>query len=160
MTSLNAKTEVLKQDARGRVRVSAQRWEALLDKFKCSGMSGAKFARLMGTKYGTFANWVLQRRKRRAAVGAVRIGDRVAWRKPDVGRISGAVGDGGGTGGLDRSAILYTIIECCRRRDLDPFAYLRDVFTRLPSTTNWQVKDLTPEAWAKTQQQVALRAAA
>jgi hypothetical protein len=29
----------------------------------------------------------------------------------------------------DRSAILYTIIECCRRRGLDPFTYLRDVFT-------------------------------
>ena len=60
----------------------------------------------------------------------------------------------------ERSAIIYTIIECCRRRGLDPFAYLRDVFTRLPSMTNWQVKDLTPEAWAKTQQQVDLRATA
>jgi transposase len=60
----------------------------------------------------------------------------------------------------DRSAIIYTVIECCRRRGLDPFAYLRDVFTRLPSMTNWQVKDLTPEAWAKAQQPVAQRAAA
>ncbi len=59
-----------------------------------------------------------------------------------------------------RSAILYTIIECCRRRGLDPFTYLRDVFTRLPSATNWQVKDLTPEAWAKAQQQTDLRATA
>jgi transposase len=48
-----------------------------------------------------------------------------------------------------RSAIHYTVIECCRRRGIDPFAYLRDVFTRLPSMTNWQVKDLTPEAWAR-----------
>jgi transposase len=31
-----------------------------------------------------------------------------------------------------RSAIIYTVIECCRRRGLDPFAYLRDVFTRPP----------------------------
>ena len=60
----------------------------------------------------------------------------------------------------DRSAIIYTVIECCRRRGLDPFAYLRDVFTRLPSMTNWQVKDITPEAWAKTQQQAGLRATA
>jgi hypothetical protein len=60
----------------------------------------------------------------------------------------------------DRSAILYTIIECCRRRGLDPFTYLRDVFTRLPSMTNWQVKDLTPEAWAKMRQQAELRATA
>jgi len=54
-----------------------------------------------------------------------------------------------------RSAIIYTIIECCRRRGLDPFAYLRDVFTRLPSMTNWQVKHLTPEAWAKSQHRPA-----
>jgi hypothetical protein len=38
--------------------------------------------------------------------------------------------------------------------------YLRDVFTRLPSATNWQVKDLTPEAWAKSQQRTELRAIA
>ncbi|MEI9999163.1 MAG: transposase domain-containing protein [Verrucomicrobiota bacterium] len=31
----------------------------------------------------------------------------------------------------ERSAILYTIIECCRRRGLDPYAYLRDILTRL-----------------------------
>jgi len=60
----------------------------------------------------------------------------------------------------DRSAIIYIIIECCRRRSLDPFAYLRDVFTRLPSMTNWQVKDLLPETWAKRQPQVDLRATA
>ncbi len=70
MTSLNAKTEVLKQDARGRVRTSAPRREALVDEFERSGASGVKFARLAGIKYATFANWVLQRRKRRAAVGA------------------------------------------------------------------------------------------
>jgi transposase len=60
----------------------------------------------------------------------------------------------------ERSAIIYTIIECCRRRGLDPFAYLRDVFTRLPSMTNWQVKELTPEAWARAHQRAALRATA
>jgi transposase len=48
-----------------------------------------------------------------------------------------------------RSAILYTIVECCRRRGLDPFAYLRDILTRLPTATNWQINQLTPEAWAR-----------
>lgn len=48
--------------------------------------------------------------------------------------------------GAPRVVIIYTVIECCRRRGLDPFAYLRDVFTRLPFMTNWQVKDLTPKA--------------
>jgi transposase len=60
----------------------------------------------------------------------------------------------------ERSAILYTVIESCRRRGLDPFAYLREVFTRLPSMTNWQVKDITPEAWAKPRQRADLRATA
>ncbi len=49
----------------------------------------------------------------------------------------------------ERSAILYTIVECCRRRGLDPYAYLRHVFTRLPLATNWQIGELTPAAWAE-----------
>jgi hypothetical protein len=60
----------------------------------------------------------------------------------------------------ERSAILYTVIENCRRRGLDPFSYLKEVFTRLPSMTNWQVKDITPKAWARRQCIVPLQAAA
>jgi transposase len=59
----------------------------------------------------------------------------------------------------ERSAILYTIVECCRRRRIDPFAYLRDILTRLPCATNWQIKDITPEAWA-SEHQPPLRQAA
>ena len=65
MTSLRAASEVLKQDTRGRVRVSAERREGLLAEFEQSGLSGAKFARMVGVKYATFANWVAQRRQRR-----------------------------------------------------------------------------------------------
>jgi len=60
----------------------------------------------------------------------------------------------------ERSAILYTIVECCRRRGLDPFAYLRDTLTRLPSATNWQIEDLTPEAWARDHQSTSVPVAA
>ena len=60
----------------------------------------------------------------------------------------------------ERSAIIYTIIESCRRRGLDPYAYLRDMLTRLPTATNWQIKDLTPEAWAKAQRSTPLPRAA
>ena len=49
----------------------------------------------------------------------------------------------------ERGAILYTIVESCRRRQIDPFTYLRDVLTRLPHMTNWQITEVTPEAWAK-----------
>jgi transposase len=51
-----------------------------------------------------------------------------------------------------RSAILFTIIEACRSRGIDPQTYLREVLTRLPTLTNRQIKDVTPEAWSKTQQ--------
>jgi transposase len=50
----------------------------------------------------------------------------------------------------ERSAIIYTVIESCRRRDLDPYAYLKDVLTRLPRMTNRQVPEVTPEAWSKS----------
>jgi transposase len=59
-----------------------------------------------------------------------------------------------------RSAILYTIIESCRCRSIDPYAYLRDVLARLPSMTNWQVKHVTPEAWAKASRSPATATAA
>jgi transposase len=50
-----------------------------------------------------------------------------------------------------RGAILYTIVESCRRRGIDPLAYLRDVLTRLPQMLMSEVDSLTPEAWAKAQ---------
>ena len=59
-----------------------------------------------------------------------------------------------------RSAILYTLIESCHRRGLNPFDYLRDVLTLLPSMTNWQVKNLTPAAWASARHPAPLRRAA
>ena len=48
----------------------------------------------------------------------------------------------GEAGAGQRSAILYTIIEACRSRGIDPQSYLRDVLTRLPTLTNRQIKDI------------------
>jgi transposase len=59
-----------------------------------------------------------------------------------------------------RSAILFTIIEACRYRGIDPQSYLREVLTRLPTLTNRQIKDVTPEAWAKAGQPLGHRQAA
>jgi len=50
---------------RGRVRVQVERQQALLDEFEKSGAGGAKFARLAGIKYATFAGWLLKRRRQR-----------------------------------------------------------------------------------------------
>ena len=59
----------------------------------------------------------------------------------------------------ERGAIIYTIIESCRRRGIDPFAYLKDVLTRLPKMSNHQIPEVTPAAWAKATLQVQRQAA-
>jgi transposase len=54
----------------------------------------------------------------------------------------------------ERGAIIYTVIESCRRRGIDPFAFLRDVLSRLPKMTNHQIHEVTPQAWAKARLQL------
>jgi len=48
----------------------------------------------------------------------------------------------------ERGAIIYTVIESCRRRDLDAYGYLKDVLSRLPSMTNKQIPQITPKLGA------------
>lgn len=59
----------------------------------------------------------------------------------------------------DRSAILYTIIESCRRRGIEPYAYLREILTRLPHMTNRQIPEVLPAVWGRPQLQKQLQAA-
>jgi len=60
----------------------------------------------------------------------------------------------------ERGAIIYSVIESCRRRGIDPYAYLKDVLTRLPKMTNHQIPEVTPAAWAKARMQSQRQAAA
>jgi transposase len=47
-----------------------------------------------------------------------------------------------------RSAIIYSLVVSCQRHGKDPFAYLRDVLTRLPRMTNQDdLGPLTPARW-------------
>jgi transposase len=50
-----------------------------------------------------------------------------------------------------RSAVIYTIIQSCRRYGINPQEYLTDVLRRLPSMTTSQVKDLLPANWKPRQ---------
>ena len=50
-----------------------------------------------------------------------------------------------------RSAIIYTVIETCRRQGLNPYQYLREVLSRLPNMTNRQIPEVIPANWRKTQ---------
>ena len=56
-------TLILKTDVLGRVRMPADRREAILDAFERSGMSGQAFAKQIGVKYPTFATWIQKRRR-------------------------------------------------------------------------------------------------
>ena len=47
----------------------------------------------------------------------------------------------------DRSAIIYTLLENCKRRGINPREYLHDVLSRLPAMTNQQTASLTPANW-------------
>lgn len=67
MNTTQAGELVLKTDALGRVRTPLARREQLLDEFEQSGLSGKKFADLVGTKYQTFATWAQKRRRARRA---------------------------------------------------------------------------------------------
>ena len=53
--------------------------------------------------------------------------------------------------GGQRAAVIYTLIENCRRAGAEPFAYLRDVLERLPTTPVSRVAELTPHRWAAAQ---------
>jgi len=58
----------------------------------------------------------------------------------------------GEAGAGQRGAVLYTIVESCRRRGLDPYAYLKDVLTRLPAMTNHQIPEVLPANWPNARQ--------
>ena len=61
--------ELLKVDRRGRVRVSLDRREALLDEFERCGVSAVQFAAHIGVKYQTFAHWRQMRSRKRQRGG-------------------------------------------------------------------------------------------
>lgn len=58
----------------------------------------------------------------------------------------------------ERSAIIYTVIESCRRRRIDPYVYLRDALTRLPQMTIQQVHELLPGIWGKPARELLRKA--
>ena len=70
---------ILKTDALGRVKTPKERREALLDEFEKSGLTGQKFAEVVGIKYQTFATWMQKRRRQRGAYPAVKGPKQLRW---------------------------------------------------------------------------------
>lgn len=53
----------------------------------------------------------------------------------------------GNDAGGSRAAILYSLIESCKRHGLNPVEYLTDVLTRVATHPAAQVSDLAPANW-------------
>jgi transposase len=45
------------------------------------------------------------------------------------------------------AAILYSLIQSAKRHGLDPFLYLRDLFLRIPTHPNKEIRQLLPDHW-------------
>jgi transposase len=54
----------------------------------------------------------------------------------------------GSDNGGNTAAVLFTLIATCRRHKVEPFAYLRDVLTRIAATTLDQLDSFLPNRWA------------
>lgn len=69
---IKADEAVLKTDKLGRMQTPAARREQILDEFDRSGLSGKKFAAVVGVKYPTLATWAAKRRRERGLPPVVR----------------------------------------------------------------------------------------
>src|SRR5580693_3871499 len=70
---------ILKTDVLGRVKTPKERRETLLDEFEKSGLTGQKFAEVVGIKYQTFATWAQKRRRQRGAYPAMKTPKQLRW---------------------------------------------------------------------------------
>ena len=70
---------ILKTDVLGRIKTPRERREQLLDEFERSGLTGQKFAAVVGVKYQTFATWAQERRRARGTYPVVKGPKRLRW---------------------------------------------------------------------------------
>ena len=55
----------------------------------------------------------------------------------------------GSDNGGRTAAVLYSLVITCKRLRIDPWAYLNDVFTRMPSASPLELRQLLPDRWIK-----------
>ncbi len=65
----------------------------------------------------------------------------------------------GSAEGGRRAAILYSIVETCRRQNIDPYRYMRDVLEKLPTWSHKRIAELTPKGWKHAFPELAADAA-
>jgi hypothetical protein len=61
----------------------------------------------------------------------------------------------GSENGGQRAAVVYSLIETCKRHAVDPFEYLRDVLSRVATASADDIGDLTPSGWKQARERMA-----
>jgi transposase len=62
----------------------------------------------------------------------------------------------GSDAGGETAAVLYSLVQTCKRLGVEPWHYLRDVLEQLPNTPAAAVEDWLPDRWAARQRQASL----
>src|SRR5665213_55394 len=53
----------------------------------------------------------------------------------------------GSNEGGKRLALFYSLLESCRKQNINPWKYLTDILNRMPSTKTSQLRNLLPDKW-------------
>jgi transposase len=53
------------------------------------------------------------------------------------------------------AAVLFTLVQSARRHGIDPFVYLRDLLTRIPTHPMSRLYELFPDNWLKLREEAA-----
>jgi transposase len=61
----------------------------------------------------------------------------------------------GSANGGRTAAVLYSFTSTCNRLEIDPWAYLQDILTRLPELPPDKLSDLLPDRWKAARQAAA-----
>ena len=48
------------------------------------------------------------------------------------------------------AAIMYTLVMSCKRHNVDPYAYLLDVMSRIKTASSEELDALLPDVWLKS----------
>lgn len=54
-----------------------------------------------------------------------------------------------------QNAVIYSVIESCKKLGVNPADYLSDVLSRLPTASNHEAREMTPSKWLKSQRREA-----
>ncbi|MEI6947330.1 transposase domain-containing protein [Paraflavisolibacter sp. H34] len=44
-------------------------------------------------------------------------------------------------------ALFYSLLESCRKQQVNPWEYLKDILERMPTTKTSQLRELLPDQW-------------